>query len=489
MMSPEEMMNDINNNRDNIARAIALSYADGNDKKAKEYYGYIYSRVSEQNVFVMKTEKRENPVYSKIDETKEKITDLLKGVKSLEDKNFKLAFEPKPVFTTDFFKANTKGIKSSEVNKLHDLYFSCSKMFAKLAIPYSTFIDVYKDKGYGCCEELTKNVKKLQNQIFMIGFKLELKSLYDSLVENEIFKNLIHCAGGIVDRYGIKSTDDFMKFYTECSSFFIDTNKLSKDERNVIEENKKDFMKRPNTKGLVNNRMSLSLLRQNLEIIYSNARVRNMLENSNVVDFISRNKLNFDKNSFIKAAYDYFHLANVSGIQHFSRRENKSYILFNYKELLDSNSKWINNLVVHEFVHGVDKGNMNRSTDFGSKCRFLNEAITDYIAVDSLKYLDKNILSRGNKQSEEVKSAYECMFPMLEIVKKSSMWDDLLKSKLSGDLSHFYGKYGKQAKEINDLFKSAFKKYNLFKSIDKEIEGVKNIVKKVDKQNLFSIKK
>ena len=73
------------------------------------------------------------------------------------------------------------------------------------------------------------------------------------------------------------------------------------------------------------------------------------------------------------------------------------------KQILDKSPGFINNIIVHEFIHSLEIYN-SKTNKFCIKYRNVNEAMTEYLTRKSTIFLEKNIIqSRGDNKNLEDK--------------------------------------------------------------------------------------
>lgn len=380
-------------------------------------------------------------------------------------------------------------IPVDEERKLHNAYLSCSKMFLELDITYGDFVDVYKREGFENAINLAKNVKMLQKKIKMY----ELKNNFSILCDCINFNGTLNLFDNIVKQYNIVSIDNFMKFYTEVSSFFVDESALNDEEKKIIEDNKKDFMKRIKDKKLVDNISELEKIKRDCETIFNDEIAKKIILDTNVRDFIERYSIPLTKENLEEIVRICLHTIQADGTRTFLKLDGKyESIVFVRSEVYNSDNSRQNSVTIHEHIHCLENVNMSfRAKNFNVKCRALNEAMTEFLTNEALKYLPNNVLSDNDiHENVEYVCVYDCMFPLLDVLRNSELWDDLLYCKINNDYTLLEDRIGKDAMKISEIFEEVYRKRNMGNyNVEEAVDGLKEIVDKIEKDNKRYYKK
>jgi hypothetical protein len=155
--------------------------------------------------------------------------------------------------------------------------------------------------------------------------------------------------------------------------------------------------------------------------------------------------------------------------------------------IFKGNSDWQDEVIIHELIHcleHIDPNDVIRP--FDSKCVYLNEALTQYLTVEAQKYINGHIVESNIIEDEyNHVSIYNGLLPMVEVLKNSSLWKDLISCKLENDYTTLEVRLGADARRISKLFDSAFKKHMFELSVNKDVEieelvELKKLVKKIE---------
>ena len=119
--------------------------------------------------------------------------------------------------------------------------------------------------------------------------------------------------------------------------------------------------------------------------------------------------------------------------------------------------------------------------------------LTEFLSLEALKYLNGNIIESNDfVDCSESVSVYCCLLPMVEILKNSALWFDVLSCKKMNDYSLLEDRIGKDAKRIAELFNLTYVKRNV-EFFDKnlpeedELEELTKIIKKIENNNCSDI--
>lgn len=479
MKQYEQFVDEIISKKGEISKAIALAVSGGNEERAKKYFPSFYKMISESKMFIFE-EKR---IFSKYEKEVDAILDRIgecfghrihgffyNGI------SFGYAFDP--------LKAKSvEGIPVEEERNLHKAYLSCSKMFLKLDITYDDFVKFYRREGFENSIRLAREVKTLQKKTMMYDLKKDFSS-FSAFVS---FSRKIEKFGDLAKKYNISSLDDFMKFHSEVSSFFVDTSTLSEEEKVIIEENKKSFLNRVKDKNIVNNVHKLEKIRRQCESFFNDEFIKKIFLDTNLRDFFDRYSISLSKENLRNIANMCLHTMCVSGTRTFLEIDGKyESVVFIRSNVYKSDSFWQNSVTIHEHVHCLESVNTSSLTkNFNVKCNALNEAMTEFIAKEALKYLSSNILEDNDVQ-EGIKHecVYDCMFPLLDVLKNSELWEDLLFCKLNNDYCFLEERIGKNASRIANIFEEVYAKRNVGNyNVEEAVGRLEEIVSGIEKEN------
>lgn len=478
-------MDDIDFKKEDIAKAISLAFADGDKFKAEKEFPYIYETIKNCKHFIFKnTSSLSGNSYSKsIDSLLDEIDKRI-GYFSVK-KSF---YNPdKFSFKGDFLQANTSGVDENLVDKLKKAYFSNKKIFLRLGISYQAFIILAVKNGEENAIELAGLVKKLAVKSKMY----KLKSFFSNYQDLANFKISAASAFEVIDDFKVDSLDDIFKIYTLVSSFFVSKSDLNDKEEQIIEENKLKLKKIIKNPELINSESYILKLKEKLERVFQARMFTDMLEFSNCKDFFKRYGFEVSGDNLLILSREYYYSYNVSGFRSVNKFDKKgtNVVYFN-SNLFNSCVSYQNETIIHEFIHCLEPVLDNGiEKPFNVKCRYLNEALTEFLSLEALKYLNGNIIESNDfVDCSESVSVYCCLLPMVEILKNSTLWFDVLSCKKMNDYSLLEDRIGKDAKRIAELFNLTYVKRNV-EFFDKnlpeedELEELTKIIKKIEKNN------
>jgi hypothetical protein len=115
--------------------------------------------------------------------------------------------------------------------------------------------------------------------------------------------------------------------------------------------------------------------------------------------------------------------------------------------------------MLHELVHAIEPRDNYKQT-LTYKSRSLNEALTQYLSYEAYHYYKKDELDYETIVNNIKKDncMYNCMLPLVGILKESALWDDILDMKIKNEYSILESKIGKYAYRIYDVFDEVYDK-------------------------------
>ena len=264
--------------------------------------------------------------------------------------------------------------------------------------------------------------------------------------------------------YNVRNLNDLLELNEEISAFLIDIEEVSGEQKVIVEAKRNSFRQRMNkNEDFVLQEKEAMFLQRKISDIYNNHIFCEIFKTTNFKEFFEFYGYEINSKNLGYAVFLYFDILNsVANCSKLTFGENnKSLCLFKLNQIININCEEQNNLILHEFVHSVDSYDGSCIVkSFADLFNFLNEALTEYLAIDSLKYLKNNILNIDNVPKERtVVSTYVCMLPLVEKLKSSCIWNDLLIAKLDGNDVEFIEKrigYG-NLKTIEECFSQTYK--------------------------------
>ena len=102
-----------------------------------------------------------------------------------------------------------------------------------------------------------------------------------------------------------------------------------------------------------------------------------------------------------------------------------------------------NNIILHEFIHSLDQYTEDSIVKpFCIDFKYLNEALTEYLSLEAVKYLKGDILTLEEKKVYfPSESSYWCMMPLVKRLEASSIWKHIKVAKLAGDDLDYIERY------------------------------------------------
>lgn len=423
----EGQIKQINDSKEDIARAIALAVYDGDEKKAEKAEAYFrHVLVNETSAFIYDCDGLYNEYFLKVKDIINEISDKVGRDIYYEATNILINNKKQAVISTiddDLPKGEA-----------YSIYKQYEKYYSDLGLRYRDIYNLYNDGGIDKVNELNSLIKKYNDKTFMFNFRLE----FSMVKELHLLKSLNKKFDNMKKKYNIDTMDDLLTLNNEVSAFLVDESKLDKDSKEIVLENRNNYRKRMNLKDdcMLSQENAKNIIKD-IEKIYNFNLYRQMFENTNIKDFIDMNKIEYTESNLNKLFGILFHL-KTSGLCHQNNfgKGNKSYCFYR-SDILEDYTKFQDDVIVHEFVHALEKRIGKNRRFFRAKYNNINEAITEYISKKAIDNLEKSVLvptSEKNLTYSNKYTIYEGMLPLVEVLKKSKFWDDFLKAKFLSDV-------------------------------------------------------
>lgn len=447
MIECKKFIEDVESNKDKIAFALAMTFANGDSRRANSYFENFYNVLTNNNkTFFLSYDNGYSSEY-------EKRTDNLL-IELYELMDFEVAVNAyKEYFVEDYDGVNDYIIKSAK--KSFEKNYGT---YAKRGIDFNKFLKIYIEGKAGKLDELLASIEK---EMRMYSLKREL-SIYKEMLMLPLMNKRY---AKLCDIYNVSKMNDLLTLNTEIDSFFVDESKLDDNSRSIIENNRNSFRKRIN-KGndFYLSESEAEKIKKNIEQVYNYNVYREMFSNTNLEEFIQDNHIEVNEKNLKLLSECYFKLVS-EGVDAFRLVVDFGYgettYCFYRDKSIAYNSESQNNTILHESIHVLEgKNNGKKSKKINSnKYKSLNEALTEYLAKEACTYLDENILSKSGK-ADSGGSVYDSMLPLVEELRHSGIWEDILKAKLLGNVEQLENKIG--VSNFNDICKCFDRAYNNF---------------------------
>ena len=109
---------------------------------------------------------------------------------------------------------------------------------------------------------------------------------------------------------------------------------------------------------------------------------------------------------------------------------------------------------IHEFIHSLERIKEDQGKPFWRRYCSINEAMTEYFAQRTQKYLVGNVMdSHLDNEYSPYTCAYTNMLPLIEVLEKGPYWQDFLSAKFNGNVEELVKKIGRNnLRNIRDKF-------------------------------------
>lgn len=468
---------EIEERKDDMAKAIALGLSDGNLEKAKEYYEIFKKTiVNDTKYFFL--------------EVSDFQTQYMVEVNSMVDKlNAVIGKDIRPYLFGNIAVAsgsNIAGVVKSKKTKIEKIYDKYENEYKSLGIDKNDIQRVYNQGGMRKIDELNKLIKQVKSKTFMMEHKNILSSIKDSLKQKPMTKALER----LNSKYHIGQIDDLLKINTEIDSFLIDTSKLSKEQRSLVEENRNSYRSRigENEDYFINKQEAIKI-KKDINTIYNYNMFKQMSNNTNIEDFFRTNDIEYNQKNVNDVISIMFTTMGATGSSTYldTGRGGVNYCMLN-SFLLDSSADKVTDVVIHETIHALEQRNKKSKETFCGKYRNINEAMTEYFTLKAMKYFKGNVLkSTENNPKKDWQSGYNNMLPCVEVLESSGLFEYFINAKFYGEVEALENKVGiDNMKKISKCFDKAAKlEINDYRNQQKCAEEINEIIKNMKKARVM----
>ncbi len=445
-MQYSDVLEKINSKKGEIARAIAMAYANGDVKKFEELYPSVYLAIKETKEDIFNSDKTKNGYALKVDSLFREINEIV-GFDTFAFVSKKACLS-NTVIKNDYYMSDVKN------NYCVDIYKHNRNKYIKYGISLDTLMKIYSEKGYEEVVRLNNLMEKANKLIVAYNFKDYLCTFYEFTTLNNYSFGLIN----FMNKYNIKSFDDVLEFRKELVSFISNRDNPLMEE--TIERNKNKVYNRLGKE--ISSKEANKIIKK-IDFLLKNSFIKDIVMKKEVASFFKKYGYKPTLHNISGFVNVYLNLSLSWGVCTILKMSDTfdNFCFFNTKTLDSRDEELKNSVIIHEYIHSVDNIFCKNKNLF-SKFNFLNEALTEYIAGESVKYLEKNILNDGINSKEKGASRYDFMLFLLDKLIKSNVWEDLFHCKIYNDCSNFEKKYGKDMlKKINKAFGVVYQSYDL----------------------------
>jgi len=477
MNDVREIVKCVEENKSYIAGVIARVFADETGKDVDEYYSKFCDAINSAIPYFISNKKYTSKYQKGVDALVKKINDAV-------------GYDIKPYFFKEikFLKNSYKFFHKIEFLNENDINIEIEKKiydknynnYFSIGLTFEMFYKIRRLDGQVAIDNLNLLINKLKNKTFMYKFKRGCSVFLDFYISKSYINDNLN---DLVRRYKVKDLNDLMILHSEVCSFIVKEDELDEESLRVINENKNNFRKRiGENKTCFLSRFQALGLKKKIESIYRDNLFEEVFVKGKLSDFVDYYKISYENLNISRLMYLYVDLNNSLGL---CTRENfgdgnKCYCFFS-NEILEYDEKDLNRVIIHEFIHSIEKDS-NLSSSFMVACKYLNEALTDYFAYKALDYVDKPLVEYERERiSFSGGSMYDCMLPLIEIMKKSSIWETVIEAKLENDANILIKKIGlANFNEINMCFNDTYKSWMDKKELSKNIVKLNNVIAKMN---------
>ena len=445
------IMDSIDSSKENIARAIALAFANGDDNKASYYYEDFLKSINDSRAFVFKKYENVYTSYGK------KLEGILNKISDFLGEDVKEKFYKKRDYRRSYSdcKINLKVIDGDDLLKLNFNYYFNENMFLRIGVTYYKYITIYREKGVEKAIELSKLVKSLKR----LDRFHELKASFSEKQDRKEFFSQIYKVPEMIQKYNIESIGDIMSFYTEICSCLVDEANLGEEEKIFVNDNRTKIINRMGNEELVNNRKELKKIKKFVESMCENEFTKKLIIDSNLNDFFVRHGISVTKKNLEQALFLFLCSHFSAGVNTRIKFEEGAFNVSIFKNsALEQGYLCQNEIIIHELIHSLEPH--STSWPMNDRCLYLNETMTQYFTLESLRYMGDNIVQKETNRGPRFSCSYNFMLPMLNVIKRSPLWDDFVYCKLANDYSLLIDRIGEEAIKISRIFDKVYEYRN-----------------------------
>lgn len=414
-------VDEINSRKEEIAFCIARTIANNSNLDFKEIFELIKKQVNSADVVISLAK----PFESSYD----------KKIKKLTSELNELVFFDVTPYLNNKIKVEYRNDNNDEIIKKYNRNAS---MYTKVGITLDRYKNLYSFYDEEKMKVINFKIKKLIKKTYLSNFKRSLSSFSDSLN----YKSAIKSSTKVFDEYNVKSIKDLIDFRNELLSFTINLNNYNEEDKKIILDNRKKLCERVNKEDFFISNVDAEKMISKIDNIFNLEAFGVVFSKDvwkNIIDKIGVSSKNI--NGVIAT---YSSLMNVTALCSTYLDKNNdpiTYCIFSEKLFYFSKSV-MNRIIIHEFIHSVDAHNSDNKKSFSSKYPQINEAITEYFAIEATNYLSSDILSINAGDRISGGSVYASMLSLIDILKNSEIWEDILKAKLNDDVVKLEEKVG-----------------------------------------------
>lgn len=412
----------INSRKNQIAFAIAEVIVNNSNYDFKTIFKYVKERVDSANVIIPNMDYFESTYEKKLNGMISEVNELV-----FYDVSLYLNNEVKAV--------NTLNIKTKDNEKIINKYNKNIKLYEKIGLTLDKYMDLYSFYGDAGMKMVDSKIKKLIRTSFLFEFKRDFSNFKDVMK----YKKAINSLDKVFVDYNIKSIDDFINFRNEVLSFTLDEKKYFGEEKEFILENRENFKKRCNREI---SSIEAKKMVKKLDEVFNFEAFKTIFSDDCWKSVIERIGVNSKNICSITSSYASIMSASAMCSKYLDKNNEPVVYCIFPQRIFSLSPNTLNDIIIHEFVHSVDKYNINYNESFAKKYSQINEAITEYFSVEACKYLKEDLMKKDDCEVKKSKCVYDSMLSLVDILKKSKMWDDILRAKLYDDAVSLEKKYG-----------------------------------------------
>ena len=236
MIECKRFIEDVESNKDKIAFALAMAFANGDSKKVNSYFENFYNALINNKTFFLSYDNAYSSEYEK------RTDNLLIELYELMDFDV-VANVSKGSSKEDYYKVfsreSFKDVSDEIIESAKKSFERNYSKYTKRGIDFNKFLKIYIGGKLNRLDELLTNIDK---EMRMYNLKREL-SIYKEMLMLPLMNKKF---ARLCEFYNVSKMDDLLTLNTEIDSFFVDESKLDDRSRAIIKMHRNSFRKRIN---------------------------------------------------------------------------------------------------------------------------------------------------------------------------------------------------------------------------------------------------
>lgn len=411
----------------NISKAIAISFSNGDKTSIKQHYENVKKVFSNIKFHII-----DDKNYLDVNITKAYINPLIPIAKNL-DKKYNTTIE-KNINLMVNDKLNFNSIKNVNDLEFHAIFMKFKVLFDNCLVDEIQAYQIYKKD---------KEIFNLMI-IELYSFFQNLEQIPQNIDKDKLLAQLLSpTLEEISFKYKLFTYQDINDFYNELNSLIIDTTLINDETLKIINHYKQKALEKNNMNKLSKDEI-LKLINQTKSIL-NNKFIMTYLKNPSISAWCSDTKVPLSLEYLINISFS-LRAMHKEGNNALTSFYNHYVCCIFQNSIIDLPSKTQNDTIIHELIHAYTLTNstISQIKIIDEKYHNLDEFITEYLSREAINYLERdilNIIKTKHVISTLGYPAYELLFKAL---KNTPLIDTLIEVKVNNDYQNLETKVEKE---------------------------------------------